>query len=261
MPPATPPALLADGLNATEQAHFGALNVSLLSQYPSMTDGTAPTVDQRTPAAGANLVNFLRGQRGLEGFITNDADQAVPGARARARRHRQRPADLRAGAVRLYGDPGYARVQVGATRGRIPMLYVPGNDGMLHAFYAGTSAADPLGGKEAWAVIPSTVLPKLYKLADNNYKDNHAVLRRRHARRSATSTTAARSWRTILVAGLNNGGKGYYALDVTDPLAPKGLWEFKWSSARLLLAAGDTPIGQRRATPRTATSARPTASR
>ena len=33
-------------------------------------------------------------------------------------------------------------------------------------------------------------------------------------------------WRTILVAGLNSGGRGYYALDVTNPLAPKALWEF-----------------------------------
>ncbi|MGH8662058.1 MAG: pilus assembly protein, partial [Burkholderiales bacterium] len=33
-------------------------------------------------------------------------------------------------------------------------------------------------------------------------------------------------WKTILVGGLNAGGRGYYALDVTDPNAPKGLWEF-----------------------------------
>ena len=37
----------------------------------------------------------------------------------------------------------------------------------------------------------------------------------------------ANSWKTILVGGLNSGGKGYYALDVTDPAAPKVLWEFK----------------------------------
>ena len=33
-------------------------------------------------------------------------------------------------------------------------------------------------------------------------------------------------WKTILVGGFNAGGRGYYALDVTDPLAPKALWEF-----------------------------------
>jgi type IV pilus assembly protein PilY1 len=34
-------------------------------------------------------------------------------------------------------------------------------------------------------------------------------------------------WRTILVAGINAGGRGYYALDITNPLAPKAMWEFK----------------------------------
>jgi type IV pilus assembly protein PilY1 len=33
-------------------------------------------------------------------------------------------------------------------------------------------------------------------------------------------------WRTILVGGLNAGGRGFYALDVTNPNAPKALWEF-----------------------------------
>jgi hypothetical protein len=34
---------LVTDLNAAEQAFFGPLNVSLLSQYPYMTDGTAAT--------------------------------------------------------------------------------------------------------------------------------------------------------------------------------------------------------------------------
>jgi len=38
--------------------------------------------------------------------------------------------------------------------------------------------------------------------------------------------SSARAWKTILVGGLNSGGKGYYALDVTDPENPLALWEF-----------------------------------
>ncbi len=34
------------------------------------------------------------------------------------------------------------------------------------------------------------------------------------------------AWKTILVGGLGRGGRGYYALDVTDPADPKALWEF-----------------------------------
>jgi type IV pilus assembly protein PilY1 len=33
-------------------------------------------------------------------------------------------------------------------------------------------------------------------------------------------------WRTVLIAGLNSGGSGFYALDITNPLAPKAMWEF-----------------------------------
>ena len=237
-----PGVLLPDGLNGPEQANFATLNVSLLSQYPSMTDGTLATADQRTPAAGANLVNFIRGQRGREGFVTNDAAKLY-----RAREHvlgdavNGQPTYVRA-PFSLYGDAGYAAFK-SANIGRIPMLYVPGNDGMLHAFYAGTSAIDPLGGKEAWSVIPSIVLPKLYKLADNNYKDNHSYFVDGTPSVSDVFDTGSSSWKTILVAGLNNGGKGYYALDVTDPLSPKGLWEFKWNSAVCPWAAGNTAIG------------------
>jgi type IV pilus assembly protein PilY1 len=33
-------------------------------------------------------------------------------------------------------------------------------------------------------------------------------------------------WKTILVGGLNGGGRGYYALDITNPASPSLLWEF-----------------------------------
>ena len=49
------------------------------------------------------------------------------------------------------------------------MVYTSTNDGMLHAFVAAT-------GDEAWAVIPQTVLPNMYKLADSVYRNNHQFL-------------------------------------------------------------------------------------
>ena len=237
-----PAGLLADGLNAAEQSNFGALNVSLLSQYPNMTDGTLATADQRTPAKGANLVNFIRGQRGFENFVTNDATKLY-----RTREHvlgdtiNGQPTYVRA-PFSLYGDAGYSAFKA-ANALRTPMLYVPANDGMLHAFYAGTSIADVQGGKEAWAVIPSTILPNLWKLADNNYKNNHAYFVDGTPAVSDMFDVASGTWKTMLVAGLNDGGKGYYALDVTDPTSPKGMWEFKWNSAVCPFAAGTTPIG------------------
>jgi type IV pilus assembly protein PilY1 len=108
------------------------------------------------------------------------------------------------------------------------MLYVPANDGMLHALYAGTNAADPQGGQEAWAFIPTAVLPNLYKLADTYYRNHHEFFV--DGTPVVGDAFNGSAWKTILVAGLNGGGKSYYALDVTDPASPKALWEFSRSN-------------------------------
>ncbi len=217
------------GLNVAERAYFQGTNITVLSQYPSMTDGSAGTVDQRSAASGANLVNFLRGQRGNEGF-----ESGVAGKLYRAREHvlgdivNAQPIYVKA-PFADYGDPGYQAFK-SANASRVPMVYSAANDGMLHAYYAGTSVSDVDGGKEAWAIIPSAVLPNLYKLADANYRNTHQYSVDGTPTAGDVYDTISASWKTMLVGGLNAGGKGYYALDVTNPAAPKGLWEFKWSS-------------------------------
>jgi type IV pilus assembly protein PilY1 len=232
------------GLDASEQAFFGAAQVTDLSQFPDMTDGTAGTVDQRTAAQGANLVNFLRGQRDLEGFTPNDllslyrTRTAVLGDIVNAQ-----PVFARA-PFASYSDANYAAFKA-ANTSRTPMVYVAANDGMLHAFYAGTSTSDPQGGEERWAFIPTMVLPSLYKLADNKFD----TLRRYYVDGTpaigdifdpaATPGAPNYGWKTILVGGMNAGGKGYYALDITDPANPIALWEFKHTDT----CAG-TPAGQ-----------------
>jgi type IV pilus assembly protein PilY1 len=132
-----------------------------------------------------------------------------------------------------YQDLAYASFK-STNASRTAMVYVGANDGMLHAFYATLDTALN-GGKEAWAVIPSSVLPNMYKLADENYKrdghqfyvDGTPVV----GDVCGTPCTAVGDWKTILVGGLNAGGKGYYALDVTTPgVAPTPLWEFKQSA-------------------------------
>jgi len=100
---------------------------------------------------------------------------------------------------------------------------------------AATAAAAVAGdltiGQELWAYIPSMVMPNLYLLADMDYKSKHRYyvdatpavgdICTGGCNRAATAT-----WKTILVGGLGRGGRGYYALDITDPANPKALWEF-----------------------------------
>lgn len=227
-----PTGLATTTLDATEKSNFDATKVALLSHYPNLGDGTGITVNQRTPAAGVNLVNFLRGQRGKEGFssgppITNtDVDKLY-----RAREHilgdiiNAQPVFVKAPFAN-YDDTGYAAFK-SAKAGRTPTVYSAANDGMLHAINAGTSIVDTEGGKEAWAFIPTMVLPNLYKLASENYATEHTYSVDGTPSVGDVYDTTSTSWRTILVSGLNKGGKGYFALDVTDPATPTALWEFK----------------------------------
>jgi type IV pilus assembly protein PilY1 len=207
-------------------------------------------VNQRNLARGANLLNYLRGQRGNEGFDSGPpATSNETNKLYRTREHvlgdiiSAQPVFVKAPFAEYSAatDPGYIEFRT-AQAGRIPMVYVAANDGMLHAFKAGTSILDTQGGVEAWAFIPSMVLPNLYKLASENYGNQHVysvdgtptaadVFDTTVAGCAvATPTNPQNCWKTILVAGLNKGGKGYYALDISDPANPKGLWEFKYTS-------------------------------
>jgi type IV pilus assembly protein PilY1 len=210
------------GLNDSEKAHFDVAKVATLDQYSSMTDGSSGTVNQPPLAAGANLVNYLRGQRGFEGFVPDSASklyrtrQAVLGDIVNAQ-----PVYVRKPFAQ-YTDSDYADFKTLRT-GRAPVVYVAANDGMLHAF-----DADPASGAELWAFIPTLSLPNLHQLANTDYPTNH------HYFTDGTpvvgdifdAADATPQWKTILVAGMNKGGRGYYALDVTDPAIPKALWEF-----------------------------------
>jgi type IV pilus assembly protein PilY1 len=220
---------VASDLNGTEQAFFDNSKVSLLSHYPAMTDGTAGTVNQRAVASGANLVNFIRGQRGREGFLANSITKLYrTRVSALADIVNSEPVYVKNEASVEYTDNGFAAYKT-ATESRLGMVYVGSNGGMLHAFRSGETPLDVDGGKEAWAFVPSAVMPNLYRLADNNYANNHIYA----VDGSPTVFSAQNSsgtWRTLLVGGLRSGGKGYYALDVTDPLTPRALWEFNWGS-------------------------------
>ncbi|WPL12173.1 MULTISPECIES: pilus assembly protein [Thiorhodovibrio] len=84
-------------------------------------------------------------------------------------------------------------------------LYVGANDGMLHAF----DATKENGGTEKFAYIPEAVLENLSGISSTNYSHQYSV------DGSATVTTV--DGRRILIGTLGAGGRGIFALDVTDP--------------------------------------------
>lgn len=118
-----------------------------------------------------------------------------------------------------YKDAGYSTfVERPEIKARQGVVYVGANDGMLHALNADT-------GKELWAFVPTAVMPNMYRLADNTYYDKHLYYVDAPPL-VADIKTSAGVWKRIVVFGLGAGGKSYVALDVTDALNPKYLWEF-----------------------------------
>ncbi len=118
-----------------------------------------------------------------------------------------------------YSDAGYSTYKT-STASRQAMVYVGANDGFLHAFNA--DSGDNGGGVETWAYLPAAVAPNLYELAATNYGHRYftdGIL-------TAGDVKVGSTWKTILVGGLNSGGRHYFALDVTDPASPVALWEF-----------------------------------
>jgi type IV pilus assembly protein PilY1 len=89
---------------------------------------------------------------------------------------------------------------------RTQMVYVGANDGMLHGFNATT-------GVEALAFIPSPVFRNLPELTKPNYSHRFYV----DGSPTMGDAFYGSAWHTVLVGGLNKGGQGIYALDVTNP--------------------------------------------
>ncbi len=103
---------------------------------------------------------------------------------------------------------------------RAPMVYVASNDGMLHGF-------DAESGVERLAYVPNAVYSELTFHVDPSYDANHRYIHDGTPR--ALDAYLDSSWQTILVGSLGLGGKGVYALNITDPegfSADDVMWEF-----------------------------------
>lgn len=233
----------AGSLAAFTSANLGArlslFDVTKLNQY------TGWSADYKTEATSARLLNYLRGQTG---FDTRDSNTY--------RLFRERESTLGdfvgssprfvCKASANFADPGYETfangLKTGSTCSRTPVVYIGGNDGMLHAFNANT-------GAEMWAFVPTPVLGHMWRLADSNYSINHrffvdGAVTVEDICVSGCATESA-VWKTILVGALGGGVangndpdtaaplSGYFALDITSPSSPVLLWEVTSATATL----------------------------
>ncbi len=101
---------------------------------------------------------------------------------------------------------------------RMPIIYVGGNDGMLHGFIpeeSSASAGDE--GTEVVAYIPNFLMSDLNQLTSVNYSHRYYVDGNPTVVDVFINTTGSDAWHTVLLGGARGGGQGYYALDITNP--------------------------------------------
>ncbi len=143
----------------------------------------------------------------------------------------------------LIGSPDGYRCYFAKQRNRRKLLLTGANDGQVHAFDAGVfrgpSAAptcqtssttgeefvvgkfDNGTGNEIFSYVPNRVMPTLRDLKDSfrqaftvdgRIATGDVLIDPDHA-----GIPVDRSWRTVMMGGLREGGSGYYMLDITHP--------------------------------------------
>lgn len=158
---------------------------------------------------------YFNGSAQIFDYLAGDRSHEAIGAVPRFRPRSQLLGDIVGSDMVVSGkfDEGYSSLtgSAGTTYGayvasKQPVAFFGANDGMLHAFRN--------NGAEAFAYVPSAVLPKLKTLA--SFPLVHAPLVDGPLALADVYTTG--SWRTLLLGGLGGGGRTYFGLDVTAPV-------------------------------------------
>jgi type IV pilus assembly protein PilY1 len=219
-------------LSAAEKLFFTnkCVPLSTMAQCGTLSGGNQIIVN-----AGQALVGFLRGQQSNEGTLLRDRTELDPVT--------NNPINTVLGDI-INAQPvavgvpflqyekettpetpvsgtgeTYASFRDTRAANRLGQLLVGANDGFLHAF-------DSAAGTENWGYAPRFLLPGMYQLADSGYPGQHRFFVDGSPEVTDVFDVTAGVWKTIVVGGANSGGRGFYALDITDPQNPRGLWEF-----------------------------------
>jgi type IV pilus assembly protein PilY1 len=244
---------------AFTSSELGAAKLDSRTNYASFA--SVPGVVDASQSA-ANYVAYLRG---------DTSQEATHGGAYRDRKYLL--GDIVDSKVEIVGapsfpyfdkyNPGYSAFK-GTYASRDTIVYVGANDGMMHAFDGSLTSSTK--GTERFAYIPSftygdssstserySATYGLASLGNPDFTHHYfvnATPKQFDVNLSNTSGSKAKSpdWRTLLIGGMGKGGKGYYAIDVTDPsswssetaVAGKVMWEF--TDSRMGYTFGDAHV-------------------
>jgi type IV pilus assembly protein PilY1 len=238
----------------------GSLSTATLD--PRTDYASFANVPGATSQSAANYVAYLRGDRTQE-LANGGAYRTRPFLLGDVSGSKANPVGPPSAPYFDATNPGYSAYKRNKAT-RTTVVYVGANDGMMHAFdgtLPGASACATCGS-ELFAYVPSFT----YRGSNNNasttglasygnpsfvhhfFVDATPQSFDLDFKNTSGSTASTPDWRTIVIGGLGKGGKGYYAIDVSDPtswtnetaVAGKVLWEF--TDSRMGYSYGDASV-------------------
>ncbi|MBW2260438.1 MAG: hypothetical protein JRG91_00575 [Deltaproteobacteria bacterium] len=115
---------------------------------------------------------------------------------------------------------------------RVPVIFLATTDGVTHAFRVQDTGDDAQQAEELWGYIPGIILDKIHRQYPDTHDwnlDSTPIVRDVRPFKDDDGVTTDEEWKALLVGGLRQGGRGYFALDVTEPdnqpEYPKFMWE------------------------------------
>jgi type IV pilus assembly protein PilY1 len=233
----------------------GPVGTAIPFRHASLSDTQKSALNTlyRDGDDSADYLNYLRGDR------THEESSTASGS-AKIYRNRSNPVgDIVGSRVRPVGppaapfasatNPGYASFKT-TWAARPTVVYVGTNAGIVHAINGTTTGGS--AGREMFAYVPDMLFqgpsgtPHVSGLAARGDPDfSHKAMAdgspasfdvdfSRTQNNTRTGLVGgSNDWRTILIGGMGKGGRGYYALDITNPaamttealVAAKVLWE------------------------------------
>lgn len=195
---------------------------------PTNTNITATTLAVADAATKDKLINFVAGADGYDdnkdGNITEIRDWVL--------------GDILHSKPLIFSYSSYTEAQEsscppipddGSSGRNRSMMFVGSNDGMIHAFR-------DCDGKEVWAFIPDNVLPNLQYLRESDHHYFADAAPTAYVHDVNNNNIIETGDKVVLIFGQGRGGGrstldasgargAYYALDVSNPVAPILLWK------------------------------------
>ncbi|WP_237060503.1 pilus assembly protein [Microbulbifer sediminum] len=208
--------------NGSTTVDFQWANLTAAQKAALIGDDDATTGEQRLNWVRGNTVDGMRQRSVLLGDIVN----ASPVFAGRKDYRFDRLSEA-------LGGLEYRTYYSNEKENRTEVLYVSSNDGMLHAFDANT-------GDELFAYVPAGAYSKLKDLTQLDYGtsenphqytvDGPLFVGDAFFDKNGDGID---EWVNVLVGTYGAGGKGLFALDITNPASPSVLFELDGTGAHV----------------------------